>query len=303
MIILRSKMSLKELMEEWICMHRMEVSGHTVYNQRKSIKQVVQVAGADMIKDIDGKRIQEIINQFSEKGLLPATIKDYAKVIRMSLKYAEKMGYIKASPYKGIMIPKKQPEEIYPFEEQEVKRLLRVDAPGWFGDACEIAFRTGMRRGEIFALKKEDVNLQEAFVMVKRTQTLDERGKVILGSPKTGKSRRRIDCDKSTMKILNRRILENESEFIFENRDGGMKIPWTLSSNLKNKSEIARIGKHRFHDFRHGHATYLLIHNVHPKIVQERLGHANISVTLDTYSHLVPGLQKLAVEATSEMDI
>ena len=66
---------------------------------------------------------------------------------------------------------------------------------------------------------------------------------------------------------------------------------------------MANIEHHRFHDLRHGHATYLLIHNVHPKIVQERMGHANISVTLDTYSHLIPGLQQTAVNAISQLNI
>lgn len=301
----KSNMTFDSLMYEWLDFHSLSVSEHTIYNRQKTIKQLCkQFDVSDVkIKNITSDYIQQIIFQLSERGLSTATLKDYTKVLRMSLQYAVSKEYIKESPYHSIIVPKKPTKDINPFEEEEVKKLLSVKAAQWFLDACELSFRTGMRKGEIFALEKDDINFNHAFIMVRKTQSMDRNGKVILKEPKTKASKRRIDCDEATMEILSRRCNDSSSSFIFAYDDGRMFVPWGLSHMLKSKSKIAKIGQHRFHDLRHGHATYLLIQNVHPKIVQERLGHTNVGITLDTYSHLVPGLQQTAVYATSKMNI
>lgn len=140
------------------------------------------------------------------------------------------------------------------------------------------------------------------FLTVRHTQSLDKNGKTIIKHPKTRASKRRIDLDEHTVFILRRRCLESDSEFIFS-RNGKMLVPYNISNIVKKCCKTTGITPKRFHDLRHGHATYLLINNVHPKIVQERLGHENIGITLDTYSHLIPGMQSAAVNAINELHL
>lgn len=82
-----------------------------------------------------------------------------------------------------------------------------------------------------------------------------------------------------------------------------MIIPWNISNTTRMKCRKAKIPEHRFHDFRHGHATFLLQEGAHPKIVQARLGHASIKMTMDIYSHLIPGMQFIAVNSLQKLKL
>lgn len=294
-------MRLYEVMVEWINFHSITVSAPTVLNYSRSINVLKNRIGEMDIEDITKNTIQELFVDFYNIGLSENTIINYSKPIRQALEYAVDKGYIEESPYKDIVMPKTEREEINPFTEEEVKKLLSADMPIWFSDAVQIAFRTGMRKGEIFALMKQDIDLKNAFLTIRYTQSKTKEG-YILKKPKTKASRRRISLDKTTLDILYRRYLKDNTDFIFTYSDGEMLIPTGINAMLDRKCKAAGIQKHSFHDLRHGHATYLLKNNVHPKIVQERLGHSSIKITLDTYSHLIPGLQNPAIEIINKLE-
>lgn len=294
-------MRLYEVMVEWIQFHSISVSAPTVLNYSRTVNILKSSIGEMNIEDITKDDIQELLIDFYNNGLSENTIINYSKPIRQSLGYAVDKGYIAKSPYKDILMPKTEKKEINPFTEEEVKKILSVDMPIWFRDAIQIAFRTGMRKGEIFALMKQDIDFKNAFLTIRYTQSKTKEG-YILKKPKTKASRRRVSIDKITLDILHRRCLQGKTDFIFAYPDGKMLIPSGINAMLDRKCKAAGIQKHRFHDLRHGHATYLLKNNVHPKIVQERLGHSSIKITLDTYSHLIPGLQVPAIEAINSLD-
>lgn len=294
-------MRLYEVMVEWINFHSITVSAPTVLNYSRSINVLKNRIGEMDIEDITKNTIQELFVDSYNIGLSENTIINYSKPIRQALEYAVDKGYIEESPYKDIVMPKTEREEINPFTEEEVKKLLSADMPIWFSDAVQIAFRTGMRKGEIFALMKQDIDLKNAFLTIRYTQSKTKEG-YILKKPKTKASRRRISLDKTTLDILYRRYLKDNTDFIFTYSNGEMLIPTGINAMLDRKCKAAGIQKHSFHDLRHGHATYLLKNNVHPKIVQERLGHSSIKITLDTYSHLIPGLQNPAIEIINKLE-
>lgn len=147
-------MEFYKVMMEWIEFHSIKVSESTVLNYFRTINILKPGIGERNIEDIIGDDIQELFIQFRNNGLSENTMINYSKPIRQSLEYAVKKGYIAKSPYADIVIPRTEKDEINPFTEEEVKKLLSVDMPIWFKDAVQIAFRTGMRKGEIFALMK-----------------------------------------------------------------------------------------------------------------------------------------------------
>jgi len=175
-----------------------------------------------------------------------------------------------------------------------------------------LAVATGLRQGELLALKWEDVELEEAVLRVRSTLTRSG-GTVSIGQPKTARSRRSVGLTEqgvSALRVhLSRQIREMEEMgslyqpggLVFANEIGGIINP----SNLRNRSlkpllQRAGLPKIRFHDLRHTCATLLLSKNINPKIVSEMLGHSSIAITLDTYSHVLPNMQQSAVQALEE---
>lgn len=165
-----------------------------------------------------------------------------------------------------------------------------------------LAVHTGMRQGELLALKWADVDLETATVGVRRTLT--KSGTALLtGDTKTGKSRRTISLTDAAVTALREHLARQMAEMerlgdlyrdeglVFTTEAGTLINP----TNLRKRSltpllERAKLPKIRFHDLRHTCATLLFGKGVHPKHVQELLGHANVAITLDTYSHVIPGM-------------
>ena len=166
--------------------------------------------------------------------------------------------------------------------------------------------------GELLGLRWSDVDLDMANLSV--VQALYKRSGICkMVEPKSSKSRRQIALSPSLALLLRdykteqqaQRILLGapmvDSNLVFSRIDGKPLDPGTISHTSAKVLKKAGLPHIRFHDLRHSHATLLLKAGIHPKIVSERLGHANIGITLDTYSHVLPGLQERAARRFDEM--
>jgi len=165
-----------------------------------------------------------------------------------------------------------------------------------------------MRRGEILALRWSDVDFERGVAMV--TRTLQQTGEGLsFKVPKSAKSRRQIALSPETVAILRsykakqaaKRLLLGEGyadlDLICARPDGSPVKPDGFTASFKGFVSRRGMTTLRFHDLRHTHASLLLKGNIHPKIASERLGHATIGITLDTYSHLMPGMQEEAARS------
>jgi integrase len=249
-------------------------------------------------------------------GLAPATVHKLHVVLHKALDQAVADGLIPRNVTDAVKVPRIEREEISPLTATEANRL--IDAAVSVEDRLQalyvLAVHTGLRQGELLALKWDDLDLQAATLRVRRTLTYSG-GKHSLAEPKTKKSRRTVRLTSVAAAAL-RDHLERQMEemdrlgslyqpggLIFAGEAGGIINP----SNLRNRS-FARVLKRaglsgrgvRFHDLRHTCATLLLSRNVNPKIVSEMLGHATIAITLDTYSHVLPDMQERAAKALEE---
>jgi len=166
-----------------------------------------------------------------------------------------------------------------------------------------------MRRSELLALRWQDVDLLLLQVSINRSLHQVKGGRTVIRQPKTEKSRRLIALTPSTASLLHeyrhsQNILREslgypkltETDFVFCQHDGKPFLPNTITHNWIKLVRRAGLSGIRLHDARHTHASLMLKQGVHPKIVQERLGHSSIQITLDTYSHVAPGLQQKATE-------
>lgn len=166
-----------------------------------------------------------------------------------------------------------------------------------------------MRRGELLGLRWQDVDLESGTIAVQ--QALEEtRAGVRVKQPKTAKGRHSITLPAVAVEELRSHLREQQGQADGPGCQGrGLLLPrpngepwapdeftWEFSRAVRSR-KLPRV---RFHDLRHTHATLLLRQGVHPKVVSERLGHATISITLDTYSHVMPGMQE---EAARRVDL
>ncbi|MDP9472844.1 MAG: tyrosine-type recombinase/integrase, partial [Chloroflexota bacterium] len=168
---------------------------------------------------------------------------------------------------------------------------------------------TGMRQGELLGLRWEDVSLDEGKLVVRRALQRQRSAGLVFVQPKTGRSRRTILLSQRAVTALRhhrklqlqtRLAASNEWQdqgLVFANATGGPLDPSWQTATFKETLAKADLPSLRFHDLRHTAATLLLGQGVHPKVVSEMLGHTTITLTLDTYSHLVPVLHAQAAAA------
>lgn len=264
------------------------------------------------LKDLNPAQVRWFYRDRLDSGLAPATVHKLHVVLHKALKAAVADGLIPRNVAAGLKLPKLSREEIDPLSREEARCLLETARGERLEALYVLALNTGMRQGELLALKWDDVDLEGGVLRVRRTLT--KTGKTYTtGEPKTKNSRRTIRLTVAAVDALRGHLSRQLEEM---QRMGSLYQPGGLvfateagtiinPSNLRNRSlkplvSAAKLRPVRFHDLRHTCATLLLGQNVNPKIVSEMLGHASVSITLDVYSHLMPDMQEKAAKALEE---
>ncbi len=167
-----------------------------------------------------------------------------------------------------------------------------------------LAVVTGMREGELLALKWENVDLENGILSVKFNLKRIPGGGLAVGKPKTESSIRSVKLGEDTITVLkeHKRYLEQEAindywhdeGFIFPSSVGTALDPSNLLKQFRELLEIAELPRIRFHDLRHTAASLMLNNGVDVLVASQRLGHAHPSITLDVYGHLMPSMQNKA---------
>lgn len=294
-------MLYKDILLIWLDEKKMEVRNSTIQNYQRCINRwIIPQMGFLNVEDITRNDLQNFILNFSSNHK-QNTVINLTKPLSGSLIWSEENGYLKTNPWKGVKIPKDFSEkEIKVFTKEEISLLLEAKHYQQVKkDMIILGYRTGMRIGEILTLRWDDINFNEGFITVKRTLSGYKNNVPEITEPKTRKSRRRIDLDKVTLKMLTNRK-DNSEGYVFGKKDGSIYSRQAI--NLPRMCRSIGIEPRSFHSLRHTHATILLAAGIHPKIVQERLGHAKVSTTLDTYSHLIPGMQQVAVDVFNKIE-
>lgn len=244
------------------------------------------------------------------KGELSArTVLHVHRLLREALRHAVQWQILAANPADAVKPPRPDHREMKAFSEEETCRLLGAAKDTRLYVPILTAATTGLRRGELLGLRWEDVDLETGQLFVR--QTLQRTGQgLCFRPPKTAKSRRVVVLPAMTIDALKEHKKLQVTErlrigpayedhgLVFPNELGR---PWHPSSFTTSWRALAREQGEStfFHGWRHGHATQLLRQGIHPKIVSERLGHSNIGITLDTYSHVLPDMQQ---EAAARVD-
>ncbi len=314
-----SNILYKEYLSNWLSDYaKNNVAARTYKRYSDDIKRYIEPnLGNIPLNKIKPLHIQDFYNYCINKiGISSTTTLHLHAIIHKSLSQAVKWQLININPADAVEKPKKAKIEFTVWDKEDADKALDRIKDMTLYLPVLLALTTGMRRGEICGLQWDNVDLENKVIYIKKQlQKID--GNLKLVHPKTKGSIRKIVLLDYIMPILKnerKKQLENklflgeeykDGNFVYQQIDGKPYDPEYVTRNFNriiNKiSKELNINKIRFHDLRHTHATLLLKAGVNPKIVSERLGHSNISITLDTYTHVLPDMQKEAAEKLNNL--
>jgi len=276
-------------------------------------KHITPDMGNIPLTQLKSEHLQKHYSTILNSGLSARTVRYHHAVLHKALQTAVKWGVLSHNVADGVDIPRIRRNEMQTWDEYEIARFLEATANNVYYPLFHTAIYTGMRRSELLALRWQDVDFIYCQVYVSRSLHHLKDGQYIFTEPKSLKSRRTIALSPSAIitlrqhqekQRLERTVLGlelKESDLVFGTLDGKPLRPNTVTYAWARLAAKAGVKVIRFHDARHTHASLMLKQGIHPKIVQERLGHSSIQMTLDTYSHVAPGLQQAAAEGFDKM--
>ncbi|SHK39601.1 Site-specific recombinase XerD [Hathewaya proteolytica DSM 3090] len=279
-----------------------------------------------ILKDVSTMQIQKHYNKLFSDGCTSSMIYNLNKLLKKFFNYCVLQGYIVRNPCdaKKIIIPedttKNKTREIEVFTDEELERLKNEIK----GDRLEalylLALGTGMREGELLGLKWQDINYDEQTIDIKRSvknvANIDSNGnkryQIVVQAPKTRGSARTIPMpSKLITSLKNHKRMQlqekfragssyNDNDFIFTTELGTNIDASNLLKKFKKILLKANIPYRKFHALRHTFATKLFENDVPIKTVQELLGHSNMSITANIYTHVMPKKKTTAVETLNK---
>lgn len=274
-------------------------------------KHIVPQLGNVALQKLDGPCIDAFYAHLRENGcadgkggLAAQTVQHIHRLLSQILSSAVKARKLRQSPMEAVQTtPKVRREEIQVLDDDELARLLRALKGNPIYMPVLTAASTGMRRGEVLALRWKDIDLDRATLQVAQVAEETKAG-VTVKEPKTERSRRTIALPARLVVELRRHKKElaeyrlklglgkDDRDLVFPTFDGRMRTPRPFSKEFARAADAAGLGHVTFHGLRHTHITHLLRSGVPVHVVSARAGHANPAVTLNIYAHMLPGQQE-----------
>lgn len=272
------------------------------------------------LQKLKSEHIHTLYHQKLLFVLSVASIKKLHVLLSAALESLRIAGKIPVNPAASVELPKGRKSKFDVWTEEQLELFLEEAKQDQYFIAFELAASTGMRKSELLGLPRTEVHNDATLLSVKQAYTKGEDGYEI-DDTKTDSSVRPIPLFEASSTYLREHLakqaIERESEgyqdhgLVLQTSNGTpigqrnlMRNFYRIIKNVMKEQERRKLAGEpyvefkpiRFHDLRHTHATILLKNGVHPKIVQERLGHSSIMVTLNTYSHVIPNMQEAVLK-------
>lgn len=246
--------------------------------------------------------------------LEPSTASKNFFIANYILNDAVKFELIHKNPFRHIPKPKEESKEIQTWTFADIKKIEAYEdkEERFYLNVIKMAVFTGMRKGEILGLRRQDVHFDENKLYIRQSVSETKETNVVVGPLKTKASRRQIAIDKNIVRIIKDQIKRNneyklffgqtyqDNDLIFCKEDGRPFRPSSINRPFRRIIEKAGVPYIRFHDLRHTHATLMLELGINPKMVADRLGHSTVKITLDTYTHVTSDIQAKAMETFTQ---
>jgi len=305
--------TVKQYLEQWFEEVHKPTLRITSYARYRVLlrKHILPVIGHLQLQKLTPQQVQALYSRKVNEGMAPKTIQNMHGLLHKALDNAVKWGLVPRNVCDAVSTPRLPHHEIFPLTREQAQQFVAKIEGHQLEALLVFALVTGMREGELCALRWRDINFDDMTVQICRTVAHVTGYGYIENETKTAKGRRMIVLPPFLIDLLKqhreRQIQARlkasdkwiEKNLVFCNRRGNHLHPNSLILRFHRLLREIGLPRIRFHDLRHSTATILLSMGVHPKIVQELLGHSQISTTLDIYSHVLPSLQQ---EAMGKLD-
>ena len=318
--VVAEKQTLAEYLESWLKHSAGHLRASSLLRYEELVRlHITPTLGKTRLAQLTAQQVQSLYATKLAEGLAPGTVARIHATLHRALGQAEKLDLVPRNVASLVTPPsaRKSRPQLKTFTPEEAKRFLTAIQGDELEAMYTLAITTGMRRGELLALKWADIDLDASFLQVRATVRHKKRadgGGYALEAPKTAKSMRRIKLAEIACAALHRQKARDAAMRLAAGadwHDEGLVFPdthgWAQRGNhiLQRKFQplLKRVGLPliRLHDLRHTAATLLLRQSINPKIVSEMLGHTTVAMTLDVYSHVLPDMQDTATQAMDKL--
>ncbi|MDA8235953.1 MAG: tyrosine-type recombinase/integrase [Clostridia bacterium] len=308
-----TKLTFGDYLLNWLTDYgKSNLANTTYYSYQKIIeKHIIPEIGGILLQKLQPMHLQKYYS-LKLDSLSKRTVQYHHRVIREALKHAVQLQAVTRNVADAVAAPKPQRPEINMPSIEKINEFLVAASEHQDWSIIYTTLLTGMRRGEVMGLRWSDVDFKQKVLHVRQTlQRLPKIG-FYFAPPKSKKSRRPVVMPEALIEVLKnhrKKQMENmlemgehyqDNNLVFCRPDGTPEDPSRLNHRYKDLVDGIGMNGFRFHDLRHLHPTLLMEQHVHPKIVQERLGHQTFIITLDLYTHSIPTMQREAAEKINE---
>lgn len=307
------KLTVADLLEEWLRGYvKTNCSRRTAESYESTIKHhLIPALGHIPLRQLQPPAIQAYYAETCKK-LSSKSVLYHHRILKHSLKYALRQGYLGRNPCDLVDPPKPQKKTMRTLTPAEVATLLETAQDSQFYPVIYTALSTGLRQAELLALRWRDIDFESGSILVSRA-FYKRCGVCEFQEPKTAHSRRRVSMTLKLAAFLKEYKAERESLFlhlgrllrlddlVFANIEGKPLDPGVVSHSFARVVKRAGLENVRFHDLRHTFASLMLLKGAKPKVISEALGHSSVAFTMDVYSHIIDGMQQDAMALLDEV--
>ncbi|MDQ3513419.1 MAG: site-specific integrase, partial [Chloroflexota bacterium] len=266
---------------------------------------IVPTLGHRRLSALSTLEIQGLVSRHVAAGLAPSTIKVIHSTFRTALGRAVTWRLVSRNPAVGVTVPRVITRPPAAWSAEQVRVFLAATADHPLHPLWRLSLDTGMRPGEAVVVRWGDLDLDRGVLTVARTMTRDARFRPVVGeTTKTGAARR-VTLTPETVACLraHRSVAGtiDRAAYVFARPDGRPVAPRSVGTAFARSIASTDLPAIRLHDLRHTNITLLIAAGVPVTVIAERVGHARVSMTLDTYAHVLAGMRDDAARALSAL--
>jgi len=273
---------------------------------------ILPTLGHIQLRKLTPQHVQSFYAKLLKEGLSASTIKGIHGILHGALDNAVRWNLVSRNVSGLVKKPRIVKHKIHPLTEEQVRTLLDAVKGDVLEGIITVTLVTGLRRGEVLGLKWEDIDLENKYLYVRRSVGRAYKYGIIESEPKTKSGLRVIKLPNIVVDVIREHKVRQDavkieigdkwqdSGYVFCNGKGKFLDASQLQVMYKRLLKRTMLPNIRFHDLRHSAATIMISMGVNPKVVQEILGHSTISMTMDTYAHVLPSMQEDATQKLND---